>query len=419
MAHSLKRATVKIDILTLLAFMITARLCCPALSNLPFFSITFTFLYGLAFIGLYFLSRPKISRQELTIITVAIFYTLYAVIQSLIANTGIFSTEAFNSYVIVFFLFISIWAKNKPSKTQSALLILIFLALLFNYTYSIYVLRLDPSASRTAAATSVLEKSEYDVLSAVGSYDLVYGSIFIVLILLYMYTILEKRTFRRLVPLAISLLAINFIIMAAYATAIVLLIFAMALYFGERNKIVSILLILAAVLLIIFHEAVGQWLIDLAPSLKSSKMLRLKVNDLGEMIKDFEASGTYEGDSGRADRMRWSWQTFIQHPIFGGYAVKGAKIGTHSEFLDTLGRFGLVGFTALVLLFFNIYKHLMATLQTKPMRNCTRIVFLVYITTSILNPALFTLQVMPIILMLPLAESFCRLEPLPGKDETP
>ena len=417
MSHSLRRIPIKLDILTLLAFVITARICCAAMSNLPFFTMTFVFLYGLAFIGLYLMTRPKITRLEFSTLAAVGFYTVYCVIQSLLAGKGLFSTEPFQAYVMVFLLFIGIWVSRKPQKLQAALLMLIFLALIFDHCYSIYVLNLDPDASRAAAALGTVERSSYDTLQAVGGFGAVYGGISVILITLYIRKITDKKDIRKWIAILVAILTFVFIVMAGYATAIVLLIFAMALYFGERSKLLSVILILSAVFLLIFHEAVGQWLMDIAPNIRYSEIVSEKTADLGEMIKDFEASGTYDGDKGRWARMRWSWDTFLDHPIFGGYAVKGARIGAHSAFLDNLGRFGIVGFAPLFMMFVFLYKNLMETLKTHEMRSCTRIVFIVYFIVAVLNPAMFSLQVMPLILMLPLAESFRPEEAAPRLEE--
>ena len=96
----------------------------------------------------------------------------------------------------------------------------------------------------------------------------------------------------------------------------------------------------------------------------------------------------------------------MQHPIFGGQGVSGAKIGGHSEFWDMLGKYGIVGFGLLASFFIALYKDIKKRMFSVNIRKCCNIVFLVWIITAVLNPALFSLQMMPIILMLPLANAY-------------
>ena len=47
----------KINALLLLSILVVARVTCSALSNIPIFTVAFTFIYGAAFIALYLLAN--------------------------------------------------------------------------------------------------------------------------------------------------------------------------------------------------------------------------------------------------------------------------------------------------------------------------------------------------------------------------
>jgi hypothetical protein len=67
----------KIDLLTILAFLIVARLSCPVLSNIPFMSVGFVFIYGVLFCSLYLLLGKRLNQSEVTILIIVLCYTIF------------------------------------------------------------------------------------------------------------------------------------------------------------------------------------------------------------------------------------------------------------------------------------------------------------------------------------------------------
>ncbi len=393
----------KIDLLTVLAFFTTARICCSALSNLPFFNMAFTFVYGTAFLVLFLLTCRSITRGEFFLLSSMALYTIYIITQSLWAGKGIFYTEEFNAYIIVFLIAIYLWAKRQSTHRQTQLLMLIITALIFDYVYSIWVLIQDPNASRILATAGEIEPSPYDVLNAVGGFDTVYGSISIVAILLLLQRGILKEKKMKWLILAVALLAIVFIYMASYATAILLLLVTIALVFGSQNKVLSISVILVFLLILVFHETVGEWIMQQSAHFSGSEVIREKMHEFGEMLKTFEMSGTYAGEDGRIARMQYSLNAFAKHPLLGSFTVKGVRTGGHSELIDMLGKFGIIGFGLFALFSVALYRELRRVITDPKMKTCCAIVLFVWLITAVLNPALYALQMMPIILLLPLS----------------
>lgn len=399
----------KFDILTGLAILVLARLSCPALSNIPIFSMAFTFVYGAAFILVYFITTKRMSKEDFGLLVTAAMYTVYVFFRNFSSGNGLFIKDSFNAYIIVFLTMIYIWAKEQSQSRRIMLLKLIFIAFIFNYVYSIIVLYYDPNASRIAAAIGTLEKSPYDVLNAVGSFDLVYGGISVVVILLCMRRIFKEEKISNKITFIVLVLALVFIVMAAYATAIVLLAFALALFLSSKNKALSLLLIVFLIGIVVFHEQFGQWIMDSSERITYSETVSEKMYEFGYMFKTFETTGTYGGEDGRLARMLWSWDTFKEYPFFGGMGVVGAKVGGHSEILDMLGRFGFFGLMLFSVYFFNLYKNIKERLQNEEMKKCLNIVVLVFIIAAILNPSLYSLQMVPIIIMISLSSTYIEM----------
>lgn len=398
-----------VDLLLVLAVFVLARICCPALSNIPIFSMAFTFAYGAAFVLLYLISVKSMPWQDFYLMVAAFGYTLYICIRGFIGGAELFSKDAFNAYIIVFLTMIYLWAKRRPRATKVLLFRLILAALLFNYIYSIVVLFFDPNASRASAALSVLERSPYDILNAVGSFDAVYGGLSVILILLMMRRIMKEKNIKNKTTLLVLILAFLFIVMASYGTALVLLVVALALFAAKKNKVLSILLMISVILLLILHEPIGRLLIDLSSRITFSETVSGKMGDIGFMLEHFEAAGTYAGDAGRSVRMTWSLETFKQYPIFGGFGIMGEKIGGHSELLDMLGQYGFVGFSFAFAYFICLYKNIRGQLVFKEMKTVWKIIVLIFVISSVLNPSLYALQMMPMILMIPLASAYLEM----------
>lgn len=401
-----ERNKTKFDLLLILALFILARISCPALSNIPIFSMAFTFVYGAAFVVLYFFSVNKMPWQDFYLMIAAFFYTAYIFFRGLVAGNSLFAREAFNAYIIVFLTMIYLWVKQKPLATKVLLFRFILAALIFNYVYSIVVLFFDPGASRAAAALGVLEPSPYDVLHAVGSFDAVYGGLSVILILLSMRRMMKEKDIKNKTTLFVLILALVFIIMAAYGTALVLLVVALALFLAQKNRLFFVGFVMVALVIVVLHEPIGAGIMNLSDRISFSETISEKMNEVGYMLEHFEAAGTYAGENGRAARMAWSWETFLNYPIFGGVGIYGAKVGGHSEFLDMLGNFGLMGFLFVTAYLVCLYRNIRTELSSKEMKTCWKIVMLVFVISSILNPSLYSLQMMPMILMISLAPAY-------------
>ena len=399
----------KINALLLLSMLVVARVTCSALSNIPIFSVAFTFIYGAAFIALYLLANRNIKTSDFYLMCSAFVYALYVVFRSFIAGKSLFARDSFNAYIIIFLTVIYVWIKGQSLETKALMFKLIFTTLIFDYVYSIIVLIQDPNASRTAASLGVLEKSPYDILSAVGSFDTVYGSLSIIVILVCMRQLLKKRQLKDFTSLFVLILSFVFVIMASYATALLLLILTVALLWGQKNKTASAILLILLLLLLIFHDPVGEWIMRKSYTITYSETISEKAYDIGYMLKTFEASGTYAGDSGRASKMTASWETFLRHPIFGGIGLPDCKVYGHSEILDFLGNFGIIGFAFLVIYMVCLYRSVRKELPSKHFRAGWAIIILVFIISAVLNPSLYSMQMVPLILMAPLSFAYVEM----------
>ena len=387
------------NLLFVLATIISARFSCIALSNISIFRISFTFVYILVFCLLLFI-QYRLKKNEFIGMLFLISYVIEVMLIT-VPISGLFNTQAFNAYVIFALYCLYLYQKRLPERKRRTLLRVNLLGCEFTYVYSIIMLMRDPFLSRRAAAGIVTENSP-DTLQAIGGFDTVYGGLLIFAMFLFIVTYGRSRNKYLYTVMALS--CGIFIVMATYATAIVILVAIIALFLFQRNRMAAFVCLIAAVIIALCRESIGQSIIEFSHGITYSSVMQEKVYQIGFMLRYGESVGTLAGDDGRFARMGWSIKAFIASPLFGSYANASLPIGCHSEVFDTLGRFGLWGFFSLVGFYVCCFKDIAASILYKETRKCMAVVIITYLIVCVLDPGLYTQQVLPIFVLLPLME---------------
>ena len=400
----MERNKTGVDIMYILACFIVARFSCIALSNIPIFSMTFMFLYGCAFIMLFVLRYQTMSRREVVGLVSILFYSVYVLTMTL--SEGFFNTQAFNAYILFFLYFIYLYIKRSERRKAVSLGIVMLFGYLFTYLYSIVVLFQDPSLSRKAAASIVTDNSA-DVINGVGGFDTVYGTLLVIAILIYLMRTRIPKTMRVLC-IIVLISGIAFLIMASYGTALVLLFILCVFALGVKNKAWAVIIVMASVLFWFYRADIGFSIIRFVEPWELLQTLRDKIQDIGKILITGEAQGTLSGAGGRLARMGWSFNTFLRYPFFGGVGRLDAKIGYHSEIVDMLARFGIVGTGIFVSFLVTFFKDCRNRISSNEGKSCFVILVVLYLAIAVLNPALYTQQVLPFFVLFPLFDMFSR-----------
>lgn len=391
--------SIRIDLSFVLAMAIVARFSCIALSNIPIFTMSFTFIYILAFCILTLVNH-RFTKIEFIGMLLLTSYVIEVALITVPVN-GLLNTHAFNAYVIFALYCIYLYQKRIIERRRRTLLCISFVGFGFTYAYSIFMLMKDPLLSRRAASSYVVENS-VDTLQAIGGFDTVYGGLLIFVMLLFI--VIYGGSKYRKIYLALMLSCGLFIVMATYATAIVILVSILVLFLYQRNRVTAVICLLTAVGFVLCKEAIGRIIIEFSQGITYSSTMQEKLYQIGYMLQYGESVGTLAGEEGRFARMGWSLKSFIASPLFGSYANASLPIGCHSEVFDTLGRFGLWGFFSLVGFYVCCFKDIAASLMYKETHKCLIIVIVVYLITCVLDPGLYTQQIFPIFILLPLME---------------
>lgn len=400
----MKIGSYKISLLLLLGVAIVARFSCVILSNLPFFSMNFIFLYGLTFIFVFFLSYFKISKIDCLALFFLFCYTFYISIVTIPFYGQIFNNQVFNACIMIFLYFIYLYTKKLNLKHKITISKFAFLGYLFTWFYSIFKLLQDPTLSRRMAATKVV--SEIDTLGGVGGFDTVYGSILVLCIMIYLLQ--EKSKINKSILIFSITSCVLFLILSSYATALVLMLVLFSIYLLKKNKIYFVLISVLFIILFINRIEIGYWVSSISHNFNFSEILSEKINEIGQILSTGQSAGTLSGDDGRIARMGWSLHTFFKYPLFGGLLHSDGIIGYHSEFFDMLGRYGIVG-SGLFLGFFILFmKSVYNEIKSNIGKKCFYTVIFLFICISILNPSLYTQEILPLFILLPTFDFFIQ-----------
>ncbi len=379
-----------------LLYIIIARLSCAALANIPIFSMRFLFGYGVLFVLSFFIVYKGMTQQEFKGLLCLLAYIIYVLITTI--GAGLFNTTAFNAYILCFLYFIFLYLRRADQKTGYTAGIVAIVGYVFTILYSIPLLLRDPDLARKMAASAV-QAGSTGFLNFVGGFDTVYGSVLLIVMMLYLLG--EDIPGKSQLLLRIGIVSgFIFLVLASYGTALVLMVLAITMILYKKNKIWALFVTVVLVFAIIFRESIGYFLYSVADHIQGFDTLRMKIDDIATMLVYGESAGTLAGDDGRISRMMWSLNTFFRNPIFGGYGQ--GRIGGHSELLDGLGQFGLVGmapFLAFWVIFLKInYRNAI----TRNSRRCFMIVVILYLLIAILDPALFAQQILPFFVVFPM-----------------
>lgn len=391
-------------LMMILTILMIARFACTAFSNLFFMSMGFIFIYGVGFSIILFFSIRYLSRREFMILLCLLAYLIDVMLVTILPQGDIFNTQAFNAYVLFFLYMIYLYLKRITIINRKTIFWIALAGVSFTCLYSIPQLVIDPMLSRKMA-TGIVEEDGINALGATGGFDTVYGVLLIICMLLFIRDSTNSATIKAL-SVVLMCIYIIFLIMASYGTTLVLLVALFVMWLFQKNRIMATIIIGLALLAFVYHEPLGEKISDWSNQISYSTVLGNKIDDIGNIIRTGESAGTLSGDDGRLARMQWSLEAFEQYPLFGAYNKAGVRIGFHSEIMDSLGRFGLVGTIPLLLFLFLVFRDIYVNMKTEVGRKCCVFCAILYATIMVLNPSMYTQQILPIFIFLPLFELY-------------
>ncbi len=342
----------------------------PILSS-SYIQMALVVLWGLTIIPVF----PYVEKDWKLFIFV---WIVYAILLRMIG----FSTAAWGNYgiYVLFYypLFVfSIYRHILNDKEKHCMVNFILAVAMLNMLYNIYFLIRHPGANQ--------ELNFSDMYAGCNLGNSGFTFVIMLILILYLFYALHGKILYLLVVMAGGL----YLVISSKTTAFLVFLIIAYIIFVERFAvkikkeqriliecmgIVLPLVLYKPVLILLSHIISNQYIVE-----------RLNALIVGD------TSSTYLSRTGLA---KISFHTFLSHPVFGIGYVKAdfskidyvtTGIGHHSEFIDHLGRYGLVGGIVYIIIWYNYFKTFNSYSGTKEDHHVGIMIFIAFMIYSFLN----------------------------------
>ena len=199
------------------------------------------------------------------------------------------------------------------------------------------------------------------------------------------------------------------IIFANFATAFVCAFIGLAfmlLCTRKRTfKSFVITLCIVVALLLLLSPLIAQLCYTVSKWSIFSPIMQKRIGAIGDFLLG-KGGGTSFGS--RFDLMNSSFQTFLKHPLFGAdFADFGrSTVGFHETWISLLGSMGIVGTALYCMAIGLIIKNVLSSLKVKHFAVAYKVILLLYLFMSFLNPLTFRDCLIALFVIAPMFELF-------------
>ena len=243
-----------------------------------------------------------------------------------------------------------------------------------------------PGASRQIAGNLDSKDEELFTLYMqynIGSFAFIYTLVMLLPIAIGMFRTHKKSI---LFSVTMMVLIVMTVIRSEYSTALIMMVLIAVSFFFPTNfrfRHIFYLFIVCGIFYIVGKLSLGQLLIDLSQKVESASVSE-RFYDLGTFFVSNGGAANMEGDVGyRMEFYQKSLDMFKAYPILGG-GVQAA--GGHSFLFDNLGKFGIIGLFATILVYSKIYILFYRPFRFNSWYGYALIVFVVALILATLNP---------------------------------
>lgn len=256
--------------------------------------------------------------------------------------------------------------------------------LLITVITSINVLQTDPYASRIMATIGDSSDSYAITMNMknLGGFSIVYLCVALIPFLVFE---LRNRKGSKLLSLFLLIGIYIYIISSAYTTALIIgtiaLIASIIIGKIENRKTMYLVILLMVIVIWFIRFPIADMLYSVGDSFGGIVQNRLTY--FADSLIGVENTSDAQL---RVDYYTKAWETFLRHPIIGGFIMDDAKISGHSIILDMMARYGLVGIMALIIYFKSIYEKFYKRFKYTKINSYIFITMIVCIVLEIVNP---------------------------------
>ncbi|MEK4201683.1 O-antigen ligase family protein [Cytobacillus sp. FSL K6-0265] len=381
-----------------------------SMTNQGVFQLLFFLVVVMWFLTSLLLSR-KWFYNLLGISLIGSVYIITMLLYYLFGYGDMKITQLVPTILLFVFVYMGYFYFSQGSST-SVNIIIKFIAFCFIITAATtaYNLLIDINVSRliTSASTST-EVIRYLESRNVAGFDFIYGTILLIPILLMGL----KQSFKTklFLPLLIIVTAaISVLALSNFTTAYLFLIIAIFLAFFTSYKNIYLVFITVASIMGILFPILLTTLIGILEYIRDITPSIMTQDKLMSVIGILEGNSDIESASIRTLLMETSINGFLSNPFigFGAYYHDHNMIGNHSQFIDDLGRYGIIGSLPIFIFMFYSLMIIKRRLQGTKVRNSFIFCSLLFLLLGFLNPIQSYGIIFAIFLVLPLISRYLQ-----------
>lgn len=337
-------------------------------------------------IALWFVTASFIDTKWLKtasgFIIALIIYFFIILIDNLIQGTYK-ELEDFIKSTIYFFIFMLMgifYSCNKEKFNFKLVLIFIFTVILISYIATYAGLIKYPNASRDLAS-GINPLCETFKKMGIGGFGFIYQTPYLIIALIFIFNG-SLKVWKALVLVGAIVIMSFTVVKSQYTTATITVVAAIGLSLiflsNKNNRVKIVVLIILAMMIVLLRVQLLELVLKLYPDKDGTIWMRLN-----ELL--LSMSENSDSEFNRIVIMKKSFDAFLNNPLIGELG-KEKSIGGHSDFVDMLGQFGLIGFIVYNAIYYYAAKCIYKNLNSKKLKTCVIILQVILLLNRFTNP---------------------------------
>ena len=215
----------------------------------------------------------------------------------------------------------------------------------------------------------------------IGGFVLVYELVLIVPLIIYM---IKKRKMNRALGWGLIILLGMTIMSSEYTTALLMYVLSLTLFLIPKiTKRKIIVLVVILVVLFIFNSLYFADLFEFLSENVQSNTLATRFAELAELLREGESSADGNATN-RMELYKKSINAFFESGMMGTW--NNSQVGGHSFIFDTVGRYGIIGIFAMIIMYRMVYKMFIGPYRREDFYPYLFFIYMIAIFMAFINP---------------------------------
>lgn len=305
-------------------------------------------LFVIWFVTAIFIDFSWINKSPIFILSM-IAYMLLIVIDWLVSGykADVESLIKSHIYSYIFMIMGLFYVYNSKKFNFKYVLYAIFILMLISYIATIVGLQKYPTASRDLAS-GINPLCDHFKKIGIGGFAFIYQTPIIIASCILIINNIKLQ--QKILLLLFVLIMIFTVYQSDYTTALITVFISIMLiiYFksGKNTLLKFIILGIVSIVVYLLRVQILEFIVNNV--IKEDNIIRMR---LIEFLKSMTSDDV---EFNRFELMKESLEAFVKNPIIGEIGLAEKSVGGHSDLVDTLGKYGIIGFILYNVMFLNL-----------------------------------------------------------------